>query len=72
MNKIPEIFIISFLRDGVVENVSKLNSIEDNNFYIAKETNISILKIFDNILYYSYQLFLSIYKQVLHLHLKDF
>ena len=50
MNKIPEIFIISFLRDGVVENVSKLNSIEDNNFYIAKETNISILKIFDNII----------------------
>ncbi len=50
MNKIPEIFIISFLRDGVVENVSKLNSVEESNLYLAKETNISILKIFDNVI----------------------
>ena len=50
MNKIPELFIISFLRDGVVENVSKLNQIEENNLYIAKQTNVSILKIFDNVI----------------------
>jgi E3 ubiquitin-protein ligase TRIP12 len=48
MNKIPELFIISFLRDGVVENVSKLNQIEENNLYVAKQTNVSILTIFDN------------------------
>ena len=41
MNRIPEYFIISFLRDGVVENISKLQNINESDLYITNDENIN-------------------------------
>ena len=41
MNRIPEYFVISFLRDGVVENISKLQNIDESSLYFSNDYNVS-------------------------------
>ena len=41
MNRIPEYFVISFLRDGVVENISKLENVSESSLYITNDININ-------------------------------
>lgn len=44
MQRIPEHFFISFLREGVVENIKALVNIQENKIYVTKETNINKIK----------------------------
>jgi len=39
MNKIPENFFISFLREGVVDNIKNLSEIEENKLYIPNDSS---------------------------------
>ena len=41
MSRIPEYFVISFLRDGVVENISKLENVSESSLYITNDININ-------------------------------
>ncbi len=41
MNRIPEYFVISFLRDGVVENISKLQNVDESSLYFSNDYNVS-------------------------------
>ncbi|MCQ2815729.1 MAG: hypothetical protein MJ252_00535 [archaeon] len=45
MTQTPKKFIIPFIREGIVENIKKANRMDPNNFYIAKETDLSRSKI---------------------------
>lgn len=44
MQRIPEHFFISFLREGVVENIRALVNVEENKIYVTKDTNINKIK----------------------------
>ena len=44
MRKIPHHFFIDFLRQGVVDNIKKLSTINDKDIFTTKETNIFSFK----------------------------
>ena len=48
MNKIPTHFLVSFLREGVIDSIKNLMSAEDNNIYVPNDPQ-AFLRDFSNI-----------------------